>query len=82
MHLPSQAVSVTDFANHNSVYVPHTARRNGHIGNASGEDSEEEEKPQLSVWMTVGLLVVVTVVRVTLIRDLSTIDGCFRSWSL
>ncbi|KAF4571314.1 hypothetical protein EYR36_008643 [Pleurotus pulmonarius] len=49
---------------------------NGHVGNASGEDSEEEEKPQLSVWMTVGLLVVVTVlVAVTAEWLVDSIDG-------
>ncbi|KAF9496776.1 calcium/proton exchanger [Pleurotus eryngii] len=47
---------------------------NGQIGNASKE--EEEEKPQLSVWMTVGLLVVVTVlVAVTAEWLVDSIDG-------
>ncbi|KAF7424414.1 hypothetical protein PC9H_009721 [Pleurotus ostreatus] len=47
---------------------------NGRIGNALKE--EEEEKPQLSVWMTVGLLVVVTVlVAVTAEWLVDSIDG-------
>lgn len=53
-------------------------------GNGYTDDTpkeEEEEKPQLSVWMTVGLLVVVTVVRETTVRNLPTIDCAFRSWS-